>query len=306
MRLSVIVCTHNLVQTIQPCLDSITASLAHASPVQAEIIIVTNSMDEAIFKLVHSWAANCGFPTRILRESRRGLAAARNCALREAKGELLAFIDNDCRLDKEYVAHALRQDASDNSLVLRGGRIELGDSSDHPIAIKSDRSLRRWSRKIRSARYENLGSCILGGNMMMRRAVIDKLGLFDERFGPGAPIPLGLDTDYVFRAYLADIKIEYMPDLAVFRYHGQKSDQDNTSFCRNQMVAAGALYAKFFFRDPDILRPLYWSIKGSFYKIFGDKKSEPHGADLFYEMMPFYQAVGAVRFFFLKPNDYRS
>jgi glycosyltransferase involved in cell wall biosynthesis len=38
---------------------------------------------------------------------------ARNLALRTAKGELLAFIDDDCRMSKEYVSQLLHHDAND-------------------------------------------------------------------------------------------------------------------------------------------------------------------------------------------------
>ena len=39
--------------------------------------------------------------------------------------------------------------------------------------------------------------------MTARRALIERLGPFDEDFGPGSLIGSGEDTDYIFRAYLA-------------------------------------------------------------------------------------------------------
>jgi len=52
----------------------------------------------------------------------------------------------------------------------------------------------------------------------MRCALVEKLGPFDERFGPGAIIGSGGDSDYLFRAYLAGFTLEYVPDMTV----GQK------------------------------------------------------------------------------------
>jgi len=39
--------------------------------------------------------------------------------------------------------------------------------------------------------------------MTMRRALVEKLGPFDEDFGPGSRVGTGDDADYLYRAYLA-------------------------------------------------------------------------------------------------------
>jgi GT2 family glycosyltransferase len=57
--------------------------------------------------------------------------------------------------------------------------------------------------------------------------------IFDERFGAGTNIPAGEDTDYIYRAYLADVTIEYVPDMAVFHHHGRKSVTQAINLFRN-------------------------------------------------------------------------
>jgi len=69
-----------------------------------------------------------------------------------------------------------------------------------------------------SARHQPITGQINGCNMTMRCALVEKLGPFDERFGPGAIIGSGGDSDYLFRAYLAGFTLEYVPDMTV----GQK------------------------------------------------------------------------------------
>src|ERR1700741_1293949 len=71
-------------------------------------------------------------PLQLLSEPRAGKARALNRALRAARGELLAFTDDDCRLHPQHVNDLLRYDANDTNLVLRGGRTELGDPTDLP------------------------------------------------------------------------------------------------------------------------------------------------------------------------------
>ena len=104
--------------------------------------------------------------------------------------------------------------------------------------------------------------------MTMRRALVDRLGPFDARFGPGSNIiPAGADTDYIFRAYLANISLEYVPDMIVFHYHGRKQPSVGKQLMRGYFIANGALYAKYFFAHPNLCRPFYWDIKNAIREI---------------------------------------
>ena|SRR5271166_1910264 len=65
-----------------------------------------------------------------------------------------------------------------------------------------------------SARRTHIAGQFLGCNMVARRAVIERVGLFDEDFGPGALMQSGDETEYMFRAYLAGIAFEHVPDMS--------------------------------------------------------------------------------------------
>jgi len=80
--------------------------------------------------------------------------------------------------------------------------------------------------------------------MTMRRALVERLGPFDEDFGPGAPVGSGEDTDYLFRAYLDGATIEYVPDMTVFHYHGRKTPDAGKALFRRYMIGSGALNVK--------------------------------------------------------------
>jgi hypothetical protein len=146
---------------------------------------------------------------------------------------------------------------------LRGGRVELGDPADLPISIKTDPQLKRWSKRQNSSRREDLGYCIAGCNMAMRKSVADRVGLFDAKFGAGSGIPAGEDTDYIFRAYLAGILIEYVPDMVIYHHHGRRELSVSKQLMQSYMIAKGAVYAKHLFRHPNFCRPGYWQVKNA-------------------------------------------
>jgi GT2 family glycosyltransferase len=225
----------------------------------AEIVVVDNGSGDDTSTTVAAWATQASFSVKLLHEPRLGIAGAHNCGFRAASGELLVCTDDDCRLDEDYIRNLLAHDAEDSELVLRGGRVELGDPSDLPLTVKTDQRPQRWSRTLRSARHENLGNCLHGCNVSMRRALLDRIGLYDDtHFATGAE-----DVDFVFRCYLAGVAIEYAPDLVVYHHHGRKTAAQGYGLFRGYMVQMGALYAKYVFKDPDLCRQFYWDMRNA-------------------------------------------
>jgi GT2 family glycosyltransferase len=118
-----------------------------------------------------------------------------------------------------------------------------------------------------SARHENIGDMLAGCNMTMRRAVVERLGLFDESMGSGSRVGAGNDVDYVLRAYIAHIPIEYVPDMTVFHYHGRKTQAVARQLMENYMRGNGALLAKFAFKHTNLARPFYWDLRNALREI---------------------------------------
>jgi GT2 family glycosyltransferase len=261
MKLSVIVATRNRAHAIIACLDSIAAALANASPLDAEIVVVDNGSEDDTSAIVKAWGSASALPVKPISEPRTGKSRALNCALRAAEGELLAFTDDDCRLDSEYVNDLLRHDAADTGLVLRGGRIELGDPTDLPFTINTSPVRTRWSLAKNSARHQNLAGLIAGCNMTMRRALVERIGPFDEDFGPGSTVGSGEDTDCLYRAYLAGVTLEYVPDMVVFHHHGRKTSDAACALFRRYMIGSGALNVKYLLKHPNLCCQTYWDLK---------------------------------------------
>ena len=303
MRLSVIVATKNRAYAIAGCLDSIAAAITHAAPVDAEIVVVDNGSTDDTGAIIKAWASESAVPVQLLFEPKSGLSCAHNRALRTARGDLLAFTDDDCRLSEDYISQLLRYDAADTGLVLRGGRIELGDPTDLPLTINTSPTRQQWSRAANSARHDNIGHSLAGCNMTMRRALVERVGSFDEGFGSGARIGSGGDTDYFIRAYLADVTLEYVPDMTVFHYHGRKTNDAGQKLLRNYMTGNGALYARYLFKDPNLCRPFYWDCKQALKEIITGKNTFLPDIGVSHRDKVVSSVRGAARYIFLHKNE---
>lgn len=268
---SVIICTRNRVHAIGSCLDACLASIQNCAHQVCEIVIVDNGSTDGTGDYVKKWASDKPVPVTIAYEAQAGLSNARNCGLKNAKGDLFVFTDDDCHLDKNYISEAVNYDANDTIPVLRGGSVHLGDSTDQPLTIKYLTERTQWKEINKVSKYYNLGNSILGCNMTMRRTLADKVGEFDIFLGAGSPIPGGEDTDYIFRAYLANFPIEYVPDMRVYHFHGRKEQEDGYKLFRNYSIGGGALYAKYMFIHPDFCRQLYWDTKNAIKEIIQNK-----------------------------------
>jgi glycosyltransferase involved in cell wall biosynthesis len=263
MKISVIVCTRNRVGTLLQCLESIDIAARNAALKDTEIIVLDNGSTDNTSLEVKTWALASYLPVVVGYEGRPGLSVGRNRGVGIARGDFFVMVDDDCNLREDYFAELFRLNPDTDELVLRGGRVELGNSHDLPLTIKTEASARRWHLAMASARKENLGNCFFGCNLLMSRAVYSLLGPFDENLGAGGPIPAGDDADYVFRAYQASVALEYVPDLVVFHHHGRRSAVEARKLLRNYMVGSGALYAKHFIRCPSLCLQAMWDVRNA-------------------------------------------
>jgi glycosyltransferase involved in cell wall biosynthesis len=252
--ISVIVCTRNRGAILTSCLDSIARAAATPIDAEVELIVVDNGSTDDTSAILHEWATTASISVLCISEPRAGLAVARNAGLRTAKGDLIAFTDDDCRLDETYFVDLLRHFAGDEVLTLRGGRVELGDPEDFPITIKTDDEIATYQHPVRPAGF------IHGANLAMPHAVVDKVGSFDERLGAGTKFG-GEDTDYMIRAHALGIRVQYVPDMIVYHFHGRRDLLSVQKLYASYMRANGALYIKHLRSSPLLIRLFWWDLR---------------------------------------------
>lgn len=120
---SILIPTHNRCAILDRTLASL-QGLELPAGVAVEAIVVNNVCTDQTDDVVRSWIPRSRVPLRLVREDAIGLNNARNRAVREARHDLLAFLDDDVLVDPGWLAGLLRTfETTDASMV--GGKVEL-------------------------------------------------------------------------------------------------------------------------------------------------------------------------------------
>ena len=240
-----------------------------ARDVRIELIVVDNGSTDGTARLVKAFARLAGFPVIVVSEPRIGLSNARNTGVKHASGEILAFTDDDCRLQADFFAMLARVFARQDAPAILGGRVLHGDPTDAPFSIKTDEQAARLDARTHP------GGFLLGCNMAIHRKVFETVGLFDPLFGAGAPFSASEETDFIYRAYRAGFAVEYQPDPTVSHFHGRKTAEEIRRLSHGYFVGTGAMYAKHRMGGAWLLRHLLSNIRSAAAELLGGKMFSP-------------------------------
>jgi glycosyltransferase involved in cell wall biosynthesis len=145
--------------------------------------------------------------------SGRGLSRARNAALGDVSGSVVAFPDDDCTFPDDVLERVGRRFAAEPALDgLTGRAVDAAGQSGQS-----------WSPNGAILTRDNLWNRAISFTIFLRAGVIARVGGFDERLGLGSGTPWssGEEIDYLVRAIEHGARIEYDPSLVVV--HGDKT-----------------------------------------------------------------------------------
>lgn len=223
---SVVVCTRDRPGSVRSTLESILACRYPAE--RRELLVVDNASGaDAPVELPE---ARLDGPVRLLREPEPGLSNARNRGLRGARGEIVAFADDDVEVDREWLAALVGPFADDE-------RVGATSGATLPGALETP--VQRWTegfggrprqpgRRVFDLREPppdrplfpfTVGDFGAGRNMAFRREAIASLGGFDPALGPGTPAHDGDDIEALLRVLLSGRRIVHDPAAIVRHAH---------------------------------------------------------------------------------------
>ncbi len=287
---SIIICTRDRPGPLLRCLASIAAAVARFSDTAVEIIVLENGSFEAL-KLDEKLVCQAGGTvTRLVRLPSGGLSQARNHGMALAKGQTLVFTDDDCIMHEDYLRDLVQHVADMPGDMFIGGRVKLADPTDAEFTIKDVPVRELFQRHIHP------GGFLQGCNLVIARETAAKIGEFDTRFGAGSPLKAGEDTDYIIRAHIAGICIEYVPDMCVFHQHGRKQIRQIQDLNSQYAFANGAIYAKYMLSQPWLLRHFYWTARAAMRERFFDGPKFHDGLDLTWRLLLKNHLLGFAKF----------
>ena len=119
--ISVVVCTYNRAALLRDALRSLFAQ--KAEDLSYEIIVIDNNSSDDTPATVESLKPESPVPLRYFRESRQGNAYARNAGVEQAEASIIAFLDDDCTADENWLTTIKRAFDRDPELDFVGGRV---------------------------------------------------------------------------------------------------------------------------------------------------------------------------------------
>jgi GT2 family glycosyltransferase len=160
--------------------------------------------------LLRNLAAEGRLPLRALSEPGRGKSRALNLAVPVARGELLAFTDDDAEVGPQWLRAFERAAAQHPEAIGFGGRTPaLGGPA--PIG----HGIVNYEHGDRDFEIEPFNTPPLGVNFAFRRLAFERYGLFREDLGPGSPVQRAEDTEFVRRLWLGGERLRYVADALV-------------------------------------------------------------------------------------------
>lgn len=253
LTVSVVICS-NRPGSLQAAVASV---LANAAP-PFELLIVAQGGDP-------EWAGRdlVAFRDdarlRIVYDPGRGLSRARNIGLLATTGEVILFTDDDCTVATDWIAEHLRLYRERPEAMMVFGTVA-------PPPYDPSTGMVPTFDPVSAAGTVRLRGRIalgMGANMSVRRALVDRVGSFDELLGAGAPLHSCEDFDMALRATAAGSLVVADAGPVVIHAGGVRSAGPETrTLWQRDGFGLGALTAK-------QLRVRHWAGAGALASFVG-------------------------------------
>ncbi len=176
MKISFIIPAYNEKLYLPKCLASVFKMAAKAGLKQGkdfEIIVVDNASTDGTAQVAQNFKG-----VKVVRENRKSLTFARQAGFENSNGELIANIDADTILTENWIEFVLKEFRNKNLAGLSGPQIfyELGRITN--LGIKFFYKMGMLSYHL--SRFFKFGSLLQGGNCVVRRSALEKIGGFNR------------------------------------------------------------------------------------------------------------------------------
>jgi glycosyltransferase involved in cell wall biosynthesis len=234
--LTILICTHNRADLLAGALESLEGQSLERG--RFEVIVVDNASTDDTPRVAIACAERKKVHLRYVREAELGLDAARNRGIREARGEIIAFLDDDARARYDW-AEAILEGFRLHDAPILGGRVDLVWEVPRPSWF-SDVLLRYLIHCDYGPKVVEVTSppWLYGTNVAFRKSLFQEIGLFRlDLDRKGESLMGGGDTEFFVRARAQGRSLLYLPTLVV--RHLVPASRLTRTFFRERLFFSG-------------------------------------------------------------------
>lgn len=225
--LTVLICTHNRSRLLLRTLHYLNAA-RRPRGWQVDTLVVTSACSDNSIECLEQFSEKNrdGMPLSWIEEPAPGKSSALNRALPLIRSELVAFVDDDHRVDSDYLANicAAAEDYPDAGLFC--GRILPDWDGSEPAWVHDTGPYRiyplpvpRFDQGEEPVRLTPEIAVPGGGNLFLRTEWLDRIGPFSTELGPtGHDLGGSEDLDWVLRGQRLGARMQYVPSVVQYHY----------------------------------------------------------------------------------------
>ncbi len=231
--LTILISSHNRAELLDRTLRYLNEA-RHPGDWSVDTLVAANACNDRTHTLLDLYASAASasatrgtrLPLRWVAEPRMGKSYALNCATPLLTSEWVAFVDDDHRVDGAYLEAICKAAAAYPEADILCGRILPDWDGSEPPWVHDDGAYRIYPLPV--PRYD-LGDRPLasphetatpgGGNLVLRTALFDRVGVFSTAYGPvGRGLGGAEDHEWVLRAIAAGARVQYVPEIVQYHY----------------------------------------------------------------------------------------
>jgi glucosyl-dolichyl phosphate glucuronosyltransferase len=213
---TVILCTYNRCNSLATALVSVAESQLPAS-IPWDVLVVDNNSSDRTREVVEEFAQRYPGRFRYMFESQQGKSHALNAGIREAKGDVLAFMDDDVTVEPSWLSK-LTAELQTNRCAGAGGRVIPLWNSERPKWLPETGNILAPLVLFNPGELPGpLLEAPFGTNMAFRKDMFQKYGGFRTDLGPRPDNQIrGEDSEFAKRLLGGGEQLYYEPAAVVY------------------------------------------------------------------------------------------
>lgn len=230
MRLTILICTHNRTELLSRVLTSLNEASRPAN-CSIELLVAANACSDNTHNLLEVYQqqqSKAGFiHLRWFPEPTPGKSHALNSAIPKLHGDIVAFVDDDHRVDTNFLVNICLAADFYPDATMFCGRILPDWDGNEPAWVHDEGPHRIYPLPV--PRYDQgpnpkpilseIGPLPGGGNLFLRVDVFRRIGGFSTDLGPkGHDLGGGEDSAFVLHALTSGEHLQYVPDVIQHHY----------------------------------------------------------------------------------------